>query len=383
MSKHGRILVAMSGGIDSSVAAVMLHEEGYEVVGMTMKTWDYASSGGTKKETGCCSLDSINDARNVAVQLGFPHYILDIRSEFGDAVIDYFTGEYIEGRTPNPCVMCNTHIKWDALLKRADKLDCEFIATGHYANIREENSRHIISKGFDAWKDQSYVLWGVSQESLARTKLPLGHLTKTSIREMASERGFMDLVNKAESYEICFVPDNDYRGFIKRRVEGLEERVKGGNFLNTEGKILGKHEGYPFYTIGQRKGLGIALGYPAFVTEIRKETNEVIIGRDKDLERDGMMVGQLSLSKYASIEKPLETITKVRYKDDGTPAIIIQKDGKMKVHFHESVSGVAPGQAAVFYEGNDVVGGGWILKSFKQNAETGIYAAETAQSVLS
>ena len=376
MSKHGRILVAMSGGIDSSVAAVMLHEEGYEVVGMTMKTWDYASSGGTKKETGCCSLDSINDARNVAVQLGFPHYILDIRSEFGDAVIDYFTGEYIEGRTPNPCVMCNTHIKWDALLKRADKLDCEFIATGHYANIREENNRHIISKGFDAWKDQSYVLWGVSQESLARTKLPLGHLTKTSIREMASERGFMDLVNKAESYEICFVPDNDYRGFIKRRVEGLEERVKGGNFLDTNGKILGKHEGYPFYTIGQRKGLGIALGYPAFVTEIRKKTNEVIIGRDKDLERDGMMVGQLNLSKYASIEKPLETITKVRYKDDGTSATIFEENGKMKVHFHESVSGVAPGQAAVFYEGNDVVGGGWILKSFKQNAETGIYAAE-------
>jgi tRNA-specific 2-thiouridylase len=375
MSKHGRILVAMSGGIDSSVAAVMLHEEGYEVVGMTMKTWDYASSGGTKKETGCCSLDSINDARNVAVQLGFPHYILDIRNEFGDAVIDYFTGEYIEGRTPNPCVMCNTHIKWDALLKRADKLDCEFIATGHYANIREENGRHIISKGFDAWKDQSYVLWGVSQESLARTKLPLGHLTKARIREMATERGFMDLVNKAESYEICFVPDNDYRGFIKRRVEGLEERVKGGNFLDTDGKILGKHEGYPFYTIGQRKGLGIALGYPAFVTEIRKDTNEVVLGRDKDLERDGMMVGQLNLSKYASIENPIETVTKVRYKDAGADATIWQEGDKMKVHFKDSVSGIAPGQAAVFYEGNDVIGGGWILKSFKQNAETGIYAA--------
>lgn len=376
MSKHGRILVAMSGGIDSSVAAVMLHEEGYEVVGMTMKTWDYASSGGTKKETGCCSLDSINDARNVAVSLGFPHYILDIRNEFGDAVIDYFTGEYIEGRTPNPCVMCNTHIKWDALLRRADKLDCEFIATGHYANIREENSRHIISKGADTWKDQSYVLWGVSQESLARTKLPLGHLTKTKIREMATERGFMDLVNKSESYEICFVPDNDYRGFIKRRVEGLEERVKGGNFLDTDGKILGKHEGYPFYTIGQRKGLGIALGYPAFVTEIRKETNEVVLGRDKDLERDGMVVGQLNLSKYASIDNPIETITKVRYKDAGTPATIWQEGNKIKAHFHEAVSGIAPGQAAVFYEGDDVVGGGWIMKSFKQDATSGIFMAE-------
>lgn len=376
MSKHGRILVAMSGGIDSSVAAVMLHEEGYEVVGMTMKTWDYASSGGTKKETGCCSLDSINDARNVAVSLGFPHYILDIRNEFGDAVIDYFTGEYIEGRTPNPCVMCNTHIKWDALLRRADKLDCEFIATGHYANIREENGRHIISKGADTWKDQSYVLWGVSQESLARTKLPLGHLTKATIREMATERGFMDLVNKSESYEICFVPDNDYRGFIKRRVEGLEERVKGGNFLDTDGKILGKHEGYPFYTIGQRKGLGIALGYPAFVTEIRKETNEVILGRDKDLERDGMVVGQLNLSKYASIDNPIETITKVRYKDAGTPATIWQEGNKIKAHFHDAVSGIAPGQAAVFYEGDDVVGGGWIMKSFKQDATSGIFMAE-------
>ncbi|NBB27195.1 tRNA 2-thiouridine(34) synthase MnmA [Cellulophaga sp. BC115SP] len=375
MSKHGRILVAMSGGIDSSVAAVMLHEQGYEVVGMTMKTWDYASSGGTKKETGCCSLDSINDARNIAVELGFPHYILDIREEFGDYVINHFTGEYLEGRTPNPCVMCNTHIKWDALLRRADKLDCEFIATGHYANIREENSRFVISKGVDTWKDQSYVLWGVSQESLSRTKLPLGHLTKNTIREMAKERGFMDLVNKSESYEICFVPDNDYRGFLKRRVEGLEDQVRGGNFVDTTGKVLGKHEGYPFYTIGQRKGLGIALGYPAFVTEIRKETNEVVLGRDKDLERDGMWVGQLNLSKYASIPDTLETITKVRYKDQGTPAKIIQEGEKIRVDFHQPVSGIAPGQAAVFYEGEDVVGGGWITKSFKQDATSGIYAA--------
>ncbi len=366
MSKHGRILVAMSGGIDSSVAAVMLHEEGYEVIGMTMKTWDYASSGGSKKETGCCSLDAINDARGVAVSLGFPHYILDIRNEFGDAVIDYFTGEYLEGRTPNPCVMCNTHIKWDALLRRADKLDCEHIATGHYANVRQENNRYVISKGADTWKDQSYVLWGVSQESLARTKLPLGNLNKTTIREMAVERNFMDLVNKSESYEICFVPDNDYRGFIKRRVEGLEERVKGGNFLDENGKILGKHEGYPFYTIGQRKGLGIALGYPAFVTEIRKDTNEVVLGKDRDLERNAMLVGQLNLSKYASIPDDLVVTTKVRYKDEGTLSNIWQAENKIKVHFQENVSGIAPGQAAVFYEDNDVVGGGWILKSFKQ-----------------
>jgi len=358
----------MSGGIDSSLAAVLLHEQGYEVIGMTMKTWDYASSGGTKKETGCCSLDSINDARNIAVNLGFPHYILDIRSEFGDYVIDHFTGEYIEGRTPNPCVLCNTHIKWDALLQRADRLDCEAIATGHYANIREEAGRHVISKGIDNLKDQSYVLWGVSQESLSRTKLPLGHLRKSEIREMAKERGFIELVTKSESYEICFVPDNDYRGFLKRRVPGLEAEVAGGNFvMEGTGKILGKHQGYPFYTIGQRKGLGMAFGQPMFVTEIRKETNEVVLGVDKDLFRDGMIVSKLNLQKYASIEAPLETITKVRYKDPGTAATISQQGDKVEVLFEEGVSAIAPGQAAVFYEGDDVIGGGWIMKSFRQS----------------
>ena len=364
----------MSGGIDSSLAAVMLHEEGYEVIGMTMKTWDYASAGGTKKETGCCSLDSINDARNIAVSLGFPHYILDIRNEFGDAVIDYFTGEYLDGRTPNPCVMCNTHIKWDALLHRADRLDCAHIATGHYAHIRQDtaegpsNGRYVISKGVDTLKDQSYVLWGVSQESLARTILPLGNLLKTEIRAMATERGFMELVSKSESYEICFVPDNDYRGFLKRRIPTLEAEVAGGNFvMESTGKVVGKHEGYPFYTIGQRKGLGIALGHPVFVTEIRKDTNEVILGLDKDLYRNGMTVGKLNLQKYPTIEAPLKTVTKVRYKDPGTPATITQLGpDKIEVHFDEGVSAIAPGQSAVFYEGNDVIGGGWIMKSFNQ-----------------
>jgi len=365
MDKKGRVLVAMSGGIDSSVAAVLLHEQGYEVIGMTMKTWDYASAGGDKKETGCCSLDSINDARHIAVSLGFPHYILDIREEFGDSVIDYFTNEYVEGRTPNPCVMCNTHIKWDALLRRADQLGCEFIATGHYAQIRQENGRHIISKGVDALKDQSYVLWGVSQESLARTILPLGHLTKARIREMATERGFVDLVNKSESYEICFVPDNDYRGFLKRRIPELEDQVKGGNFIDLAGNIIGKHEGYPFYTVGQRKGLGKAFGYPAFVIEIRKDSNEVVIGKVEDLNRTGMWVGQLNLQKYAEIPaEGIETVTKVRYKDAGTAGHIEQVGEKMKVDFAFDVSGIAPGQAAVFYEGDDVVGGGWILKSY-------------------
>lgn len=367
MSKKGRVLVAMSGGIDSSLAAVLLHEQGYEVIGMTMKTWDYAGSGGSKKETGCCSLDSINDARNISVSLGFPHYILDIREEFGDYVINHFTDEYLAGRTPNPCVLCNTHIKWDALLRRADKLGCDFIATGHYANVREENGRFVISKGIDEHKDQSYALWGVSQQSLSRTLLPLGQLRKTQIREMAMERGFVELVNKSESYEICFVPDNDYRGFLKRRVEGLEEKVKGGNFVLEDGTVVGQHEGYPFYTVGQRKGLGIALGYPVFVTEIRQEKNEVVLGTFDELSRDGMYVTNLIMGKYANLEgKRLDTVTKVRYNDEGTPAVIEQVGDTMKVFFGNGVKAIAPGQAAVFYEGNDVVGGGWIQKSFRQ-----------------
>ena len=359
--------MAMSGGIDSSLAGVLLHEQGYEVIGMTMKTWDYAFSGGTKKETGCCSLDSINDARNIAVSYGFPHYILDIRNEFGDYVINYFTEEYLSGRTPNPCVLCNTHIKWDALLKRADKLGCDYLATGHYARLRFENNRYIISKGKDELKDQSYALWGVSQESLSRTIFPLSDFTKQEIREMALERGFKELVNKPESYEICFVPDNDYRGFLKRQVKGLEEKVKGGDFVLEDGTVVGKHEGYPFYTVGQRKGLGIALGHPVYVTEIQKDKNIVVLGRTDELSRNGMWVKQLIMGKYASLEgKNMETVTKVRYNDNGTPARIEQIDNKMQVLFHQGVLAIAPGQSAVFYEGEDVIGGGWIDSSFKQ-----------------
>lgn len=370
MSTKGRVLVAMSGGIDSSLAAVLLHEQGYEVIGMTMKTWDYASSGSSKKETGCCSLDSINDARNIAVSLGFPHYILDIRNEFGDYVIEHFTDEYLAGRTPNPCVLCNTHIKWDALLRRADKLGCDYIATGHYARVRQEEGRYIISKGFDENKDQSYALWGVSQQSLSRTLLPLGNLTKVQIREMAMERGFVELVNKSESYEICFVPDNDYRGFLKRRVPGLEDQVRGGNFVLEDGTVVGSHEGYPFYTVGQRKGLGIALGYPVYVIEIRKDTNEVVLGTFDELSRDGMYVRNLVLNKYDDLNgRRLDTLTKVRYNDDGTPAIIEQAGDVMKVFFGKGVNAIAPGQAAVFYEGDDVIGGGWIWKSFRQAHE--------------
>lgn len=364
MSQKGKVLVAMSGGIDSTVTALMLHQQGYEVVGITMKTWDYASSGTSKKETGCCNLESFNDARMAAVQHGFPHFVLDIREEFGDFVIDNFVEEYLAGRTPNPCVMCNTHIKWRALLKRADALDCDYIATGHYGIIRQhDNGRYFISKGVDETKDQSYVLWGLQQDLLSRTLLPLGGYRKTEIRQMAHDFGYPELAKKAESYEICFVPDNDYRGFLKKRVEGLEERVNGGTFIDKNGKILGKHKGYPFYTIGQRKGLDIALGRPVFVTAIDPDTNTVTLGDEEDLNRSETLVSKINWIKYDGVTDGMEATVKIRYKDKGSLATLHPSENGVRVKFYEEVKGIAPGQSAVFYEGNDVIGGGIIQRN--------------------
>ncbi|MEO5967907.1 MAG: tRNA 2-thiouridine(34) synthase MnmA [Ferruginibacter sp.] len=367
MNTKGKVLMAMSGGIDSTVAALMLHKEGYEVIGITMKTWDYATSGGStgKKETGCCNIDSFNDARQAAVQHGFPHFILDIRDEFVDFVIENFVEEYIAGRTPNPCVMCNTHIKWRALLKRADALGCEFIATGHYAQIGKFEDRYFIKKGIDDTKDQSYALWGLQQDLLKRTLLPLGTFRKTEIRQLAFDYGYPELAKKNESYEICFVPDNDYRGFLKRRVPGLEESVTGGNFIDVSGKVLGKHKGYPFYTVGQRKGLDIALGKPAFVTKIIPETNTVVLGDESDLNQTEMIVNQINWMKYEGISDGMEAVTKIRYKDKGALSNLYTYENSIKVRFLDSVKGVAPGQSAVFYEGDDVIGGGIIQRSIQ------------------
>jgi tRNA-uridine 2-sulfurtransferase len=365
MSKKGRVLVAMSGGIDSTAAAMMMHEQGYEVVGITMKTWDYANAGGSKKETGCCSLDSINDARAVAVKMGFHHFIVDIREEFGDYVIDNFVDEYLAGRTPNPCVLCNTHIKWNSLLKRADAMDCEFIATGHYAINRELNGRHYISKAVDDKKDQSYVLWGLDQACLSRTQFPLGEMIKPDVRRYVHAAGYEEFSKKAESYEICFVPDNDYRGFLKRRVPDLADTVAGGRFTNAKGEDLGTHEGYPFFTIGQRKGLGKAFGKPMFVTDIRPETNTVVLGEVEELVKNGIMVGKVNLQKYAQIPDGIEATTNIRYNDAGTLSTLHNSVlGQVEVQFLANVKGVAPGQSAVFYEGDDVIGGGLIQGGF-------------------
>ncbi len=364
METKGRILVAMSGGIDSTVTAMILQQQGYEIIGITMKTWDYATSGADRKETGCCSLDSINDARQVAVEMGFHHFIVDIREEFGNYVIDNFVEEYLAGRTPNPCVLCNTHIKWEALLKKADALGCDFIATGHYARIGQKDGRYYIRRAVDQHKDQSYVLWGLSQECLRRSMFPLGEMTKPEVRQLAVDFGYEELSRKAESFEICFVPDNDYRSFLKHRIPELAGKVNGGTYINKEGKILGKHQGYPFYTVGQRRGLGLAFTEPMYVSEIIPETNTIVLGREDDLIRNRMNVGGVNLLKYDHLPEGIETITKIRYRDSGTMSELRQvtKD-QVEVSFLANVKGIAPGQSAVFYEGDDVVGGGIIRTS--------------------
>ena len=361
-----RVLVAMSGGIDSSVAAIKLHEAGYEVIGVTMKTWNYTNACSTKKQIGCCNLDTINDARSIATKIGFPYMVLDIRKEFGNYVIDDFVHTYLAGRTPNPCVLCNTHIKWEALRKHADALKCDYLATGHYARIKHEKGRFVLYKSNDAGKDQTYALWGLAQENLRRTLFPLGHITKKEVRAFAQKRGFTNLVKKPESYEICFIPDNDYRGFLRRRIGNIEETR--GEFVLTDGTVVGHHKGYPFYTVGQRKGLNVTLGYPVYVTEIQPATNRIVLGTFDELTRDGMHVHRINMVKYKRIDGYMDAIVKIRYNHAGTPGVLWQEsDNTLKVFFGKGVHAIAPGQAAVCYtKEGDVIAGGWIVSSFRQ-----------------
>lgn len=362
-----RVLVAMSGGVDSCVAAVLLHREGYEVIGATMKTWDFHKTPGIQaKHSGCCSLEDVNDAREVAVSCGFPHYILDLKETFSQGVIDNFVDEYLSGRTPNPCILCNTRIKWDALLHKANTLGCDFIATGHYARIREENGRKILMRARDKSKDQSYVLWGLRQPMLKRTLFPLGDWDKTHTRALAEKFGFGRIAGKKDSYEICFIPNNDYRRFLQRREPEKMQTLSDGLFKDPTGNVLGKHKGYPFFTIGQRKGLGVALGKPTFVIDIIPEKNEVILGDETQLCKRGAFLRDINSIKYQNLPTEIEVCAKVRYRDAGTPAHLVPTEQTTHwcLHFSQSVKGISPGQSAVFYEQDDVVGGGFIESAF-------------------
>lgn len=369
MSK-GRVLVAMSGGVDSSVAAVLLKQQGYEVIGITMKTWDYSDAGvaapsKSGKVVGCCTLESMNDARAVGIKHDFTHFIVDIREEFGNWVIEKFTSEYMAGRTPNPCVLCNTHIKWEALMRRADQLGCDHIATGHYARVRTDadTGRHVLMKGLDDNKDQSYALWGVSQENLARTIFPLGELEKPEIRRMASEFGLDRVADKPDSYEICFVPDNDYRRFLRERVNDIEDQAGPGPFVLSDGTKVGTHEGYPFYTIGQRHGLGLAMGEPIYVTDIDPESNVITVGPREELLERALRAGQLNHVREADLSAERKASAKIRYNDAGAPCTVWEEDGKLRVVFDRPRRAVTPGQAVVVYDGADVLAGGWIERA--------------------
>ena len=362
MSPKGRVVVAMSGGVDSSAVAGILVEEGYEVVGLTIKTYRYEDVGGnTGNESSCCSLDGIQDARAVASRLGIPHYVLDFSEPFGSEVIDSFVGEYLAGRTPNPCVICNRKIKWEELLRKADALGAGFIATGHYARVRSDpgTGRYVVSRGLDHAKDQSYALWGLTQESLSRTLFPLGSMTKPEARARAAAYG-LPVAAKGESYEICFIPDDNYERFLKERVPGLEERVRGGEVV-MGGKVIGTHRGYPFYTIGQRKGLGIAGGEPLYVTGIDSAANRVEIGRKSELYHGGLIAREINMVKYAGCREPRAVDARIRYKDQGGAASAVEtEDGRLRVEFGEQRRAITPGQSVVLYEGDDIVCGGII-----------------------
>lgn len=363
-----RVVVGMSGGVDSSVAAALLVEQGYDVIGITIKTYKYEDVGGNVgNDSSCCSLDGINDARRICMDLGIPHYVVDFTETFKKQIIDYFVDDYIAGRTPNPCVKCNRHIKWEEMLKKADSLGAYWIATGHYANIHfdETNERYILSRGNDANKDQSYALWGLTQTSLSRTLFPLAGKTKTESRA-EGERLNLGIEKKGESYEICFIPDNDYKRFLKDMKPNLEQEVADGDIV-LDGNVIGKHYGYPFYTIGQRKGLGIAHPEPLYVLEVLEETNSVIVGTEEKLYHNALTADSVNLIAYSEemfTDKRLFTV-KIRYKDKGDEGLcFLNSDGKLEIHFQQPRSAITPGQSVVMYDGDIVVGGGIISSWF-------------------
>jgi tRNA-uridine 2-sulfurtransferase len=362
----GRVVVAMSGGVDSSVAAALLIDEGWEVIGMTLRLWDEERPElPAMPSRSCCAWESVTDARQVAASLGIDHYVINMKEQFRRDVVEYFIREYRDGRTPNPCIACNREIKFSALLQKALELEAAHLATGHYARAgySEARGRYLLQKGVDAWKDQSYMLYELTQEQLRRCLFPLGGLTKQEVRRKAETLG-LGVAHKQESQEICFVPDNDYRAFLRR--SGV--KAAPGPIVDRAGRRLGTHKGTAFYTVGQRRGLGLTAPRPLYVLEIRPAENTLVVGERAALDEAGLELEAVNLVALGRLEKAEEVTVKIRYRAPEVPAVVLPPDGAgaVRLLFKEPQPAVAPGQAAVFYQDDLLLGGGTIKTAVKQ-----------------
>lgn len=354
MSKT-KVVVAMSGGVDSSVAAALLVNAGYDVVGITMRLWTVERDDLPETNRSCCGIEAVEDAQLVAQELDIPYYLMNFERPFQTHVVDYFIREYSLGRTPNPCLACNQYLKFDNLLEKARALGADYLATGHYAQVRQVDGAFRLLRGADPTKDQSYVLYTLGQEELRRLLLPVGHYTKPEIRRIAADLG-LPVADKPDSQDICFIPDNDYRSFVAQRV-----RAQPGEILDAAGNVLGTHSGIAYYTIGQRHGLGVTSPQRLYVTGIDPARNQVIVGPEEDLySREVLAEDVRFVQGNALCQLPLEVRAKIRYKSLESPATLYPVPGGVQVVFQEPQRAVTPGQAIVFYQEDEVIGGGRI-----------------------
>ncbi|MBD3166184.1 tRNA 2-thiouridine(34) synthase MnmA [bacterium] len=362
--KGKKVAVLMSGGVDSSVAAVLLQQQGFEVIGITLQLWDYDTvARNPRGEQGCCDISQQIDARHVCAQIGVPHYVLDLRKDFRDGVVHPYERAYLDGITPNPCVWCNSKVKWGAVLPRAAQMGFDYIATGHYANIVRGRNGVRLEKGDDPAKDQSYALWEISKQALEKTVLPLGHKTKTEIRRIAADLE-LKTAHKSESQEVCFIPDT-YDQYLRELYPDEIERIGAGDIVTTAGEHKGMHSGFFSYTIGQRKGLNISDGKgPYYVTEIQRDSNRVIVGADQELFRPGLIAHSLNWVSFDEPKKPERCTVKIRYNDRGVPATAFPiENGRLEIRFRSPQRAVTPGQSVVWYKGRAVWGGGMIARA--------------------
>lgn len=372
----GRVLVAMSGGVDSSVAAALLVESGYECIGVTMQLWPEDLP--VEHESGCCSLSAVEDARRVANRLGIPYYVLNFSHAFAEQVIDEFAAEYLRGRTPNPCIVCNEKVKFGTFLQKALELECDYVATGHYARVEFDpgRGRYLLKRGVDRQKDQSYTLYGLTQQQLARTLLPLGAYEKEEARRIARRLGLVT-AEKPDSQEICFVPGGDYRSFMERYAP---ESKRPGPIVDMEGNRLGEHQGVAFYTVGQRKGLGIHHPTPLYVVSIDAAANTVVVGPKEAVEGLALLADPVNFVAVPSLDAPMEVECRIRYRTAGAKATIEpHRSGGVVTRFEEPQLAITPGQSVVWYDGDVVVGGGIIERDLSiQSPEPGQAAIVTS-----